>query len=64
MIEYSKKIENNIPTVKYFIEMDSDEYVVDKHVGINYLIKEGKELLDNGDNSYKNIEIFFCFITN
>ena len=52
-----KKIENNIPTVKYFIEMDSDEYVVDKHVGINYLIKEGKELLDNGDNSYKNIEI-------
>lgn len=52
-----KKIENNIPTVKYFIEMDSNEYVVDKHVGINYLIKEGKELLDNGDNSYKNIEI-------
>lgn len=52
-----KKIENNIPTVKYFIEMDCDDHIVDKHMGINYLIKEGKELLENGDNSYMDIEI-------
>jgi len=52
-----KKIENNIPTVKYFIEMDSNEYIVDKHMGINYLIKEGKEILQAGDNSYMDIEI-------
>lgn len=52
-----RKIENNIPTVKYFIEMDSDDYIVGKHMGINYLIKEGKELLDGGDNSYMDIEI-------
>lgn len=52
-----KKIENSIPTVKYFIEMDSDDYIVDKHMGINYLIKEGKEILDTGDTSYMDIEI-------
>ena len=52
-----KKIENNIPTVKYFIEMDSDNHIVDKHMGFNYLIQEGKEILESGDNSYLNIEI-------
>ena len=52
-----KKIENNIPTVKYFIEMDSDAHIVDKHMGFNYLIQEGKEILASGDNSYMNIEI-------
>lgn len=52
-----KKIENSIPTVKYFIEMDSDDYIVDKHMGFNYLIREGKEILASGDNSYMNIEI-------
>ena len=52
-----KKIENDIPTVKHFIEMDCDDYVVGKHVGFNYLIKEGKEILDSGDTSYMDIEI-------
>ena len=49
--EAIKKIENNIPTVKYFIEMDSEEHIVDKHMGFNYLIKEGKEILETGDTS-------------
>ena len=52
-----KKIENKIPTVKYFIEMDSDDYIVDKHMGINYLIKEGNEILETGDTSFMDIEI-------
>lgn len=46
-----KKIENSIPKVKYFIEMNSDEYIIGKHVGINYLIKEGKEIVESGDTS-------------
>lgn len=52
-----KKIENNLPTVKYFIEMDSDDHIVDKNMGFNYLIQEGKEILESGDNSYLDIEI-------
>lgn len=52
-----KRIEDNLTSVKYFIEMDSDEHIIDKHMGINYLIEEGKELLNNGDNSYMDIEI-------
>ena len=52
-----KKIEKQVPSVKYFIEMDSDEFIVDRHVGINYLIKEGREILESGDTSYKDIQI-------
>lgn len=52
-----KKIENSIPKVKYFIEMNSDEYIIGKHVGINYLIKEGKEIVESGDTSYMDIKI-------
>ena len=55
--ESIKKIENSLPTVKYFIEMDSDDYIVDKHMGMNYLIKEGKEILATGDTSFMDIEI-------
>ena len=52
-----KKIENSIPKVKYFIEMNSDESIIGKHVGINYLIKEGKEIVESGDTSYMDIKI-------
>ena len=55
--ESIKKIANNVPNVKYFIEMDSDDYIVDRTVGINYLIKQGKEILENGDTSFMDIEI-------
>ena len=37
--------------------MDSDDYIVDKHMGINYLIKEGNEILETGDTSFMDIEI-------
>ena len=40
-----KKIENNVPTVKYFIKMDSDEHIMDKHMGFNYLIKKERKYL-------------------
>lgn len=52
-----KKIANNLPTVKYFIEMDSDEHIMDKQMGMNYLIEEGKEIWNQGDTSYMDIEI-------
>ena len=51
------KIQNNIKTVKYFIEMDSNENKSQDHIGINYLIDEGKELLKNGDTSYIDVKI-------
>ncbi len=52
-----KKVEGNVPTVKYFIEMDSDDYIVDKHMGMNYLIREGKEIVDAGSTEFMDIEI-------
>ncbi len=52
-----KKIEDNLPGVKYFIQMNSDEKLVGREVGFNTVIKEGKELVDSGDNSFMKIEI-------
>ena len=52
-----KKIENNLATVKYLIEMDSEDHIVDKHMGMKYLIEEGKEIWNSGDTSYMDIQI-------
>ena len=52
-----KKIKENIPEVEYFIEMKSDKELNGKDVGLEYLIKEGKRLIDSGDNSFEKIEI-------
>ena len=54
------KIENLIPKlsdVKYFIEMKSDEALEGKKVGFETVIKEGKELIEKGDDSFLRIEI-------
>ncbi len=37
--------------------MDSDEHIMDKQMGMNYLIEEGKEIWNQGDTSYMDIEI-------
>lgn len=52
-----KKIQSKLPEVKYFIQMNSDEKLNGRDVGLNYIIKEGKELLDNGNNDFMKIEI-------
>ena len=52
-----KKVEDKLPNVKYFIQMNSDDELQEREVGINTIIKEGKEIVDNGDNSFLNIEI-------
>ena len=52
-----KKIEDNLPEIKYFIQMNSDDKLVGREVGFNTLLEEGKEMIKSGDNSFMNIEI-------
>ena len=52
-----KKIKEDIPEVEYFIEMKSDKAIDGKDVGINFLIENGKKILDSGDNTFDKIEI-------
>ena len=53
----NKIIESNVTNVKYFIQMNSDDELKENKVGLNYLIKKGNVLLNNGNNSYMDIEI-------
>ncbi len=52
-----KGIMDKLPGVKYFIKMKSGDPLEGRTIGINTLIKEGKELIKNGDNSFLKIEI-------
>ena len=52
-----KKVAENLPEVKYFIQMNSDQEIKGRHVGLDYLIEEGKALVNGGDNSFMNIEV-------
>ncbi len=52
-----KKVLPNIPNVKYFIKMYSDDGIDGKNVGMNYLIQEGKALVKNGDDAYSRIRV-------
>ena len=52
-----KKIRETIPEVEYLIEMKSDKDLDGKDVGINYLIDNGKRIVNSGDNSFMDIEI-------
>ena len=52
-----KKVSENLPDVKYFIQMNSKESLKNRFVGIEYLIEEGKTLVANGDDSYMDIEV-------
>ncbi len=55
--EVIKKIQDNLPEVKYFIQMNSDEKLVGREVGFNTVLKEGKEMIASGDNSFMKIQI-------
>ena len=55
--EIIKKVANNLPDVKYFIQMNSDSKLENRFVGIEYLIEEGKNLVLNGDTTFEEIEI-------
>ena len=52
-----KKIKDNLPNVEYFICMNSDEVLQDRDVGVNYIIDQGKRIVESGDNSFMDIEI-------
>ena len=52
-----KKIADDLPGVKYFAEMYSDDKLNGRYVGLNTIINEGKELVANGDDSFMKIEI-------
>lgn len=52
-----KKVEDKLPTVKYFIQMNSDDELQGREVGLNTIIKYGKEMIERGDNSFEDIEI-------
>lgn len=43
-----EKIKNEVPSVKYFIEMYSDEENKDNFVGFNHIKELGKKLVDKG----------------
>lgn len=52
-----KKVQDKLPEVKYFIQMNSDDSLNGRDVGLNYIIKEGKKILDNGNDNFMKIEI-------
>ena len=52
-----KKVAEKLPDVKYFIQMNSESSLENRFVGIEYLIEQGKTLVENGDNSFMEIEI-------
>ena len=55
--EKIKTIMDKLPTVKYFIQMKSNENLQGREVGIKTVIEEGKKLIENGDDSFLKIEI-------
>lgn len=55
--ELIEKVKDNVPMVKYFIEMNSDDKVKGRDVGLKHVLEEGKKIVDAGDHSFEDIEI-------
>ena len=55
--EVIKKIEDSLPEIKYFIQMNSDDKLVGRTVGFNTILKQGKKMVGAGDNSFMKIEV-------
>lgn len=55
--EQIDKVKDNVPMVKYFIQMNSESKVKGRDVGFYHVLNEGKKLVEAGDNSFKEIEI-------
>lgn len=52
-----KKVQDKLPTVKYFIQMNSEAELEGREIGIETIIKQGREMIEKGDNSFEKIEI-------
>ena len=55
--ETIKKIHEKILEVQYFIQMNSETEINERNVGMNYLIEQGKQIVEQGDNSFININV-------
>ena len=55
--EIIKKVEDKLPEVKYFIEMNSDDELLGREIGLNTIIEQGRQILKEGDDSFEKIEI-------
>ncbi len=52
-----KKIRKNIPSVEYFIEMNSDSALDGQDIGLKTLLELGRNVVESGDDSFSKIEI-------
>lgn len=55
--ESIKKIADKLKSVKYFIQMNSDDELNGKNVGLSHLIKKGNEIINSGNNKFMDIKI-------
>lgn len=52
-----KKVQDKLPAVKYFIQMNSDDELEGREIGFNTIVKQGKEMVEKGDDSFLKVEI-------
>lgn len=52
-----KKIQDNVPEIKYFMQMNSDNELEGREIGLNKVINFGKTLVEQKDDSFMQIEI-------
>ena len=55
--EKIKNIVDNLPEVKYFMQMKSDDKLQGRMVGFNTVLGEGKKLIKKGEDSFLKIDI-------
>ncbi len=55
--EAIKKVKENLPDVKLYIKMNSEDEVNGKDAGINYIIEHGNRLLKQGNKYFENVII-------
>lgn len=55
--EVIKKVKENLPDVKLYIKMNSDDPVNDKDAGVNYIIEHGNKLIKQGNKYYESVII-------
>ena len=52
-----KKVQDNLPGVKYFAQMYSDDKLMGRDIGLNTIIEAGKKIVKSGDDSFMKIKI-------
>ncbi len=55
--EHIKEISDNVASLKYFINMESNEHTDDRYLSLRKLIAEGKEQISKGNVDYINAEV-------